>query len=1285
MSPWVGFPYKINLIAEYYLPYYRSLIVPNFYTHLRRLRLWLPCLLILLCLPWPTAALPPGKVLSGIEPRGAWHTYTVDDGLVPGMVRSIAQDQDGYLWFSTPGGGISRFDGQTFTNFTTEDGLVRNSVRSILITRDGALWVGTKDGVSRYDGQSFTNYHEDWMKQREIRGILEDRQGALWFATEGGGVTRYDGETWTTFTTEDGLGNLSVFAPIEDREGVLWFGMRGGGVSRYDGETWTTLTTADGLANNFVWSIMEDSKGNLWFGCEGAVSRYDGESFTNFTSADGLPTVSIYAIVEGRPGQFLFGTAAGVYRFDGRRFSHEALTGFVPTGFKDRDGQLWFGSPNGVSRYNDQSVAAFYITDSIKTQWTMPAQQERDGQLLFGSFSGPVLRYDGQTWTAYESANGEALKGSVFADQQGGYWLGARGGGVVHYDGESWTTFTTEHGVAEGLVGSMLEDRTGQLWFTVSGGGVSRYDGETWTTFNTEDGLGSNRSAGILEDQDGHIWVSSEGGGISRYDGEAWTTLTTADGLAGNRVTWFSQDREGIFWLGSLNGLTRYDPQAAPNARFTNFGVEDGLADIVVLSTLMDRNGLLWLGTNGGGVTRYDGQVFQTLTEADGLADSKNSTILEDRNGDIWIGHQNGNVSRYRRPEPRPPVADIHTIVADRRYRDMDELSLATPVGLLSFEFSALSLTTRIGGMLYRYRLRGLEEEWQTTRKRSVEYQDLPRGDYVFEVVAVDRDLVYSQQPAQVRLNVHPPYDTIGLVASLGVALLLAAWQTRRVVRSGRDLRHSNEALSTANGSLQQQTDALEVAHQEAESAREVAEQARSVAEGANQAKSIFLANMSHEIRTPMNAILGYAQILQRSSDIADKHGRAIDTIMQSGDHLLKLINDVLDISKIEAGRMELNEEDYDLNRLLESLAVMFEMRCQEQQLEWRLVYAGGSTPVHGDEAKLSQILINLLGNAVKFTDAGEVVFKVVAEGDDRFFFEVIDSGQGIEPEDQAAIFEPFQQGSEGVRKGGTGLGLAITQTLLELMDSELELESTLGQGSRFCFRLRLESAQGELVEEADVAWERVERLAAGTRVKALVVDDVRENREILSQMLSAIGVEVAIANSGEEALEMVDAVAPDIVFMDIRMPGIGGLETAQRIWGEGRRQGIRIAAVSASTLRHEQQHYLDEGFQDFIDKPVRAERIYACLNELLGVEFEYAEDEAVETEALDLASIELTDELYENVRAAAEAFNVTQMKEHLAAVEALGQPALAARWRERIQAYDMDAILRDLGELNHA
>ena len=455
--------------------------------------------------------------------------------------------------------------------------------------------------------------------------------------------------------------------------------------------------------------------------------------------------------------------------------------------------------------------------------------------------------------------------------------------------------------------------------------------------------------------------------------------------------------------------------------------------------------------------------------------------------------------------------------------------------------------------------------------------------------------------------------------------------------------------------------------------------EAKEAAELASQAKSQFLANISHEIRTPMNAIIGYAQIMQHNSELPDDLRQAADTILNSGDHLLKLINEVLDISKIEAGRMDLNEGDFDLQQLLKSLALMFELRCREEHLQWQLQRPpGGVIPVCADEGKLMQVLINLLGNAVKFTQEGGVTLAVTAEGDDRFRFEIRDTGQGITAEEQEALFQPFQQGQAGVEQGGTGLGLAVSRQLVDLMGGELALESVAGEGTRFYFSLSLRPAEGEIKRELDGRWDEVSRLKAGTSVKALIADDVVENREILKQLLESVGVEVLLAVNGREAVEIGRREKPDIVFMDIRMPEMDGMEAMKQLRADP--GGIAIAAVSASTLEHERQHYLEEGFAEFIGKPVRTELLYRCMAELLGVEYDYGAAVAAEEAALDLAGVALPAALWAQLRQAAEVSNVTQVRQVLDEVE--GQEAFVGHLRRLAENFEMEAIMQILDEV---
>ena len=476
-------------------------------------------------------------------------------------------------------------------------------------------------------------------------------------------------------------------------------------------------------------------------------------------------------------------------------------------------------------------------------------------------------------------------------------------------------------------------------------------------------------------------------------------------------------------------------------------------------------------------------------------------------------------------------------------------------------------------------------------------------------------------------------------------------------------------------------------ARQAAVLSREVAvrKSAEDTADAANRAKSYFLANMSHEIRTPMNAILGYAQILARDAALPPFHRDMVTTVLSSGNHLLRLIDEVLDLSKIDAGRMDLVVADFDLTGLFSELVAMFQHPCEEKQLGLRAdaPALAGPVMVSGDEGKLRQICINLLGNAVKFTDRGRVTLRVIRQGPDEWRFEVEDTGIGISPELRERIFEPFQQGLGSHAETGTGLGLAISKRQVEILGGHLAVNSEPGKGSVFYVTLRLPVARD--LGAPRLTGRETLKLRPDQQVRALVVDDIAENRDVLATLLTLVGCEVVLAEHGRQAVEVVGVSKPQIVFMDIRMPDFGGIEATRRIVSEYGVTGIKIVATSASAMSHEREHCLQAGCDDFVAKPFHAERIYGTLRDLLGVEFIYREKmETSEVGGIDLSTMTLPEDLASRMAMAAELHSATVMKSCLLELEEYGATGqrLAQHLRGFLASYDMKTIQRILAQI---
>lgn len=389
--------------------------------------------------------------------------------------------------------------------------------------------------------------------------------------------------------------------------------------------------------------------------------------------------------------------------------------------------------------------------------------------------------------------------------------------------------------------------------------------------------------------------------------------------------------------------------------------------------------------------------------------------------------------------------------------------------------------------------------------------------------------------------------------------------------------------------------------------------ESRDHAEAANRAKSAFLANMSHELRTPLNGILGYAQILGLDKKMTPKQREGINIIKRSGDYLLTLINDILDLSKIEAGRIELTPNDFHFEDFIHSITDLFKIRAQQKNIAFICkVTAEGNLPtgIYTDEKRLRQIIINLLSNAIKFTEQGEVNLLIHYRHDGHTIFSVTDTGSGIAAEQQDLIFKPFQQASGGHQKAeGTGLGLSITQKLVEMMGGTIHVQSELGHGSEFSFNLFLPSARKPVIRTMPqhrmcISGYRTHTDAASYNI--LVVDDKEDNRMVLKDFLLPLGFKVIEADSGTMALELVQQMLPDLILLDLMMPNLDGYETSRRLRSDPTMANIPIIAISASVYAAHKERSQLAGCSDFLPKPVDTEALQTMIQKHLGLIWVY-------------------------------------------------------------------------------
>jgi len=1151
-----------------------------------------------------------------------------NDGFESSIIFSIVQDDNGFLWFGTGYNGVLRYDGKNLVTFQHDsnnpNSLPYDNTGNLTLDNQGNLWIGSwGGGVIELDlnSQLFTHYpysadDPNKIGSPKVQRIFEDANNTLWFGTFSGGINRFNrvSQQFERLPVQNaeskGLSDGRVWDIEQTTPNELWIAT-GFGLNKLDTSTMIfshLFPAPDMLLSNLnkIRVIKADPNGNLYLGTQNGVVFFDTKrnKFHAMSNPSATNMGPIYSIIATDFGEYWVTSDYGVFSFTQadntlKKVPLDFDDRCSQTLFQDKQGTIWLSCEGvGVYRISRTNVFRSFNDQRVKTAFALKVAN--DDSILIGTSQIGLHQWiperkqlinlskgDADTnWPAINFVTQTSTDDIWYADTQSLFKLDQQGSQIEVSPPRLWSPDFKN-------INDLEVDSLDNIWvaapqrlFIINSVDLS-FDSISLENEYTDD----YASVELYLGPQNNMWVAINNT-LFRWDPE--TKALELISRAESPSEYFDDhdyiysiyiDNKSQLWISNKTGLYLVDAKSGTRQAVSHHFLERENRGIRFISE--DNEGLLWLVTPIG-VSRLnplDGK-FQHFDKRDGLPGSRyfyNPTIRKS-DGTIYLSSRDG-ISYFspasvknRMMDENIELTNFEVLGSPQRYNiaqiNDQGINLNYDQSNIKFEFATLDLL-HARQIQYSYFMQGFDEIWiENGNNSTATYTNLDGGDYVFRVRAQIKGNLWYEDELSVKLTIGIPFWERWWMFVVYASLILLGGMYY--------MRRQKRAL-------------IELERQVAKKTADIAQESEKLAV-ANRIKTQFLANMSHEIRTPLTTVIGQAEaIICRDVKPEDIY-KEVEIIHDSSLYLLALLNDILDLTKIEENKFELEYAPQDLHLLLANINTMFSMQARVRGLSFSLIE---NLPipfvVNVDGLRLKQILINLLSNALKFTIRGHVKLRVLIDGE-RLLFHVEDTGIGISEDQIKQIFGSFTQGDSSIRRrfGGSGIGLHLSNQLAVLMAGNITVESTVDRGSSFTFSmpippivLGLETPPVNL----ELTSSSLKRLFQGT---ILLADDHADNRRLISRLLTKLGLTVYMAADGFEAIELYRKYLPEMILMDIHMPRMDGLQAYKAL----RQLGCEkpIIALTANAMTNEVEEYFSLGFDGYIQKPIDRQLLISTI-----------------------------------------------------------------------------------------